>query len=218
MIDSEFLADVREHLNYCPDTGRFNWKVATGRGRSRRRPDGLAGGFNSYGYWEVRVFGKLYRAHRLAWLMVHGKWPDEDIDHINGDRADNRIINLRDVSRADNLHNNTKLHPSNTSGMSGVFPHRLRWGSKISIDNKNVHLGIFNTKELAYRAYLNAKANRLIDKPFTNKESKCPSSYRISTLVLSVKPAQPLPANQHFVTINSRPYVPSWRRPKSHIA
>lgn len=138
---------VREALSYAPSTGEFHWRRST-RGR---RAGSLAGGVNSTGYVQIRLGGKLYKAHRLAWLHHYGSWPARMIDHINRDKSDNRIMNLRDVGRSENSRNRDRLS-NNTSGFTGVSQDRRtgKWGAYI-------RLGYFDTPEEAGEAYLRAK-------------------------------------------------------------
>jgi hypothetical protein len=100
-----------------------------------------------------------YRAHRLAWLYVHDVWPDDQIDHINGCRDDNRIANLREVTNAQNMQNLHRPHSRNTSGYLGVHfvRERNRWGAQIRDNGRKRNLGHFATAEEASAAYLAAK-------------------------------------------------------------
>lgn len=118
---------------------------------------------NNNGYLCVRVLGRLYTQHRLAWLYVHGKFPAGQIDHINGDRQDNRISNLRDVGTLTN--NRNRLHnKNNTSGYRGVTFDKAnnKWMAQITVDNKNIKLGRFDKPELAYAAYLEAVKSTIL--------------------------------------------------------
>lgn len=143
---------LRLLLSYDEATGVFTWRIPRGSmfGSAAlcRRPDG---------YTVIRVDNKLYRAHRLAWLYVHGRWPAELIDHINGDRSDNRIGNLREASHKDNNGNaHTPRH--NTSGYRGVQwskKHRM-WLAVIHKNNRPVFLGHFDSPEAAHAAYMEA--------------------------------------------------------------
>lgn len=141
---------VREMLAYSPSDGVFRWRVA-GRGRPYKVGD-VAGTAHNRGYRAICVDGKKYLAHRLAWLYVHGEWPGSDIDHINGDRRDNRAANLRVVSRQVNLQNQrgTTL---------GTSYHRRdqKWAAQIQVGNKKTFLGYFNTAEEARARYVHAK-------------------------------------------------------------
>jgi hypothetical protein len=146
---------LRELLDYDAQTGVFTWKVRT----SIRTAVGMrAGGVGGPGYWMISVDSKRYYGHRLAWLYVFGEWPkDGEIDHINGDRIDNRISNLREVSRSKNNENKREPLPNNKSGYLGVFRKRSRWTSRIRVNGKTHSLGGFDTPEAAHAAYLSAK-------------------------------------------------------------
>lgn len=106
------------------------------------------------GYRQIVVFHKCYRASRLAWLMHYGKWPENMIDHINHDRADDRIVNLRDVTNSENTRNQSRSK-HNTSGFTGVGFRKKRgkWRARIIVDGKEIHLGYFDCAESAYAAY-----------------------------------------------------------------
>lgn len=95
-------------------------------------------------YIRIGIKGKLHRAHRLVWLYIHGKFPENDIDHINGDGTDNRLVNLRAVTRSENGQN-ARLHIDNNSGVSGVYWNKKneRWYAQIHVDKKKKHLGCF---------------------------------------------------------------------------
>lgn len=169
VLSSDKLEEIKEVLNYCPSTGHFNWAAG---GKGKRRESRRAGYYDDSGYLRVKVLGKAYLAHRLAWAIANGKWPVGDIDHINRVRDDNRLSNIRDVSRADNLHNNN-LHEKlgTSSGVAGVSKSNLLWHAKISINNKTVCLGRYTTVNQAHQVYLTAKANRLAGRPL--KEITC---------------------------------------------
>lgn len=111
-----------------------------------------AGSINGWGYRQMRVDGRDYRAHHIIWLMVKGYLPSE-LDHINGDRTDNRIENLREVDRQENLRNQ-KLRKSNSSGVMGVGWDKThgKWTARIRHDGKNRTLGSFKTYEEAVEA------------------------------------------------------------------
>lgn len=97
------------------------------------------------GYLSSRVGGKNIYAHQAAWVIIHSSWPSGDIDHINGDRADNCILNLRDVTRSENS-KNAKKSSANTSGVTGVVWHKgaSKWASQIMVSGKNIYLGLFD--------------------------------------------------------------------------
>ena len=149
-------AQARELLDYEPDTGLLMWRE-TGRGRRANR---MAGSPDKHGYLQTRVQGRIYFNHRLAWLLVHGSWPENVIDHINGDKSDNRIANLRDVSRRTNQENQRKAALSNkTTGLLGASRHRKtgKFVASIQTNRKTKYLGLYVTPEQAHEAYVKAK-------------------------------------------------------------
>lgn len=111
----------------------------------------------SCGYRRGRIYGVECVAHRVIWLLHTGKWPEGEIDHINGVRSDNRLCNLRDVSREENR-KNTKLQHNNTTGMPGVskYPGVERWRAYIKTDGRVKHLGCFTSFEAAAEARIAA--------------------------------------------------------------
>ena len=144
-----------ELLSYEPETGLFRWRTAA----SPRVKDGkVAGCAMPSGYIVIRIDGTGFSAHRLAWLYVYGRWPDEQIDHINALRADNRIANLRDVTPSGNQGNRRHPFTNNKLGVLGVRCRYGRYHAVIGLNNKLIELGIFDTAEEASAAYLAAKA------------------------------------------------------------
>lgn len=164
--------DLEELLEYDPDTGRFVWKPRPARFFGGVRPkEHTAANWNAIhagseaftavsvrGYKFGAIFNKTVTAHRVAWAMAHGEWPSGEIDHINGDPLDNRLVNLRQVSRTQNGRN-LKKSSANTSGRTGVTwdASRSKWQAMIRIDRKNVHLGRFATFEDACAARADAE-------------------------------------------------------------
>lgn len=154
---------AREVLSYDPETGEFTWLARSGadpvtKGWNTRYAGSKAGATDSAGCRQIAIDGKAHLAHRLAWLMVHGRWPREQIDHINGRRNDNRLINLREASRAENAQN---IGPNrrNKVGFLGVSRNEKlgKWVAFIGLNKKNRYLGSFETAEGARDAYLAAK-------------------------------------------------------------
>ncbi len=116
---------LKELLRYEPETGIFVWlEVKPVNGAAKRRNRLFAGrecgAVDDRGYLRIRVLGTKYRAHRLAWLYVFGAWPEGEIDHKNCDRLDNRLVNLREASRSDNMRN-VALQKNNKSGAKGIW-------------------------------------------------------------------------------------------------
>ena len=136
-LTAEYLRSV---LDYDPESGIFTWKV----GSANQVKVGDVAGWPDDGYLRIMVQKRSYHAHRLAWLYVRGEWPKDQIDHINRDRADNRIANLREVTNKQNLQNAGK-YSHNTSGHTGVCWHKQssKWEAKIRHNYKHIYLGLF---------------------------------------------------------------------------
>lgn len=146
-------ARLKEVLNYDPETGEFVWaKTRLGRAVAGKRT-----GYRCKGSIDIRVDGKLHRAHRLAWLYVHGELPELDIDHINGDPFDNRIVNLRHVTHEVNMQNMRRPQGNNKLGLQGVSAWGKRFKVRLRIAGMQVKIGAFDTPEEAHAAYLDAK-------------------------------------------------------------
>ena len=147
---------LRQVLSYDKKTGLFTWIERPNR---RIAIGTTAGSVNRWGYVAIRVDGERYMAHRLAWLWVHGWWPELEIDHINGNRSDNRWANLRTCTAAENRQNQRASRCGNSSGLLGVsWNSRLRrWVSQISVNGKHRYLGLFDTKEAAHTEYVRVK-------------------------------------------------------------
>jgi len=140
---------LQELLCYDEHTGLFTWRIHAGN----RLANSAAGSLCKRGYLDVSVDGKSYRAHRLAWLYVHGNFPVGVIDHINGNRSDNRITNLRDVTNTRNLLSFRKTNHNNSSGFIGVNKNHNGWRAEIKVNYQNINLGTYPTKEEASIAY-----------------------------------------------------------------
>lgn len=135
-------------LRYDPETGAFSYPP------SRRKPNGRpAGCARGNGYWFIRIAGRAYYAHRLAWLYMTGEWPSEFVDHINADKADNRWSNLRQASNAQNIQN--RPFYGNRAGLKGAhFVEREGvYASSIRVNGKLKYLGRFITAQAANAAY-----------------------------------------------------------------
>ena len=145
---------LRELVHYCPETGIFTHLQSRGRVKA-----GTIAGCNSNGYTVIRLDTILYPAHRLAWLYVHNHIPNGDVDHIDGNKSNNQICNLRDVDRSTNLQNQKCASSRNkSSGLLGVSKRENgTFRSYIQIDGKYVSLGTFKYAQEAHEAYLAAK-------------------------------------------------------------
>lgn len=134
---------LRQLLDYDPETGLFRWKNPTS---VRVKVGDVADTLNSEGYLRVGIDGKRYRAHRLAHLYMTGEFPENDVDHINGIRTDNRWSNLRPATRSQNLMNHPRKS-NNTSGVKGVYWYERdgKWEVSITVSYKRYYLGRFDT-------------------------------------------------------------------------
>jgi|15BtaG_2_1085339.scaffolds.fasta_scaffold00099_15 hypothetical protein len=149
---------VEKLLRYNAVTGEFHWKKSSGS----KSAGSVASHVGKLGYVQIRIDGVLYYAHRLAWLVSHGCFPTAQIDHINHNRSDNRLCNLREVSHAENQRNKG-MNSRNKSGVTGVFWDFVnnKWKAQIKFEGKVVNLGRFSAKTdaIAARTAAEAKAN-----------------------------------------------------------
>lgn len=143
---------IREVLDYNPDTGEFVWKSRPVEMFPDRRSFSIwntryagkaSGCINNYGYLIIKVHGALRLSHRLAWILHHGSVDGIEIDHINHIRTDNRLCNLRAADTLTNRRNQSR-HPANTSGVPGVFwlKESKNWRAIIGVDRKTEYLGV----------------------------------------------------------------------------
>lgn len=132
-------------IQYDPETGELT--------RNGKR----AGWLEGDGYIRLMIEGRSYSAHRVAWLCATGSWPGGEVDHINGNRSDNRISNLREASSSQNGAN-CKRRKDNVSGFKGVGFHKPmgRWRARIKVGRKEKHLGYFDSASEAHKAYTEA--------------------------------------------------------------
>lgn len=143
---------LKRYFAYCPNTGNFYRTLLRDRWGNETPLFKQVGTLREDGYLESMIFGKVYKNHRLAIFYTTGKWPNE-VDHINGNRSDNRLINLRDVSKQDNMKNRGK-NRNNTSGTSGItwFNQTNQWRVRINANGKRISLGLFDTIDEAVAA------------------------------------------------------------------
>jgi len=144
--------ELKERLEYNPDTGLFTRLTDSGGGQYKGSIAGHINNGKGKGYVAMSVYGRNYAAHRLVWLYVHGYFP-EFMDHINGCRHDNRLENLREVTRKTNA-KNLGIRKSNTSGFTGVNWQKLdnKWQARITIGGETIQLGYFINIEDAIEA------------------------------------------------------------------
>lgn len=150
-------ARLREVLHYDPETGIFTWRQALARHTKVGLPTGMRA--NGAGYLRITVDGFTFRAHRLAWFFVHGSWPAGEIDHRNGQPADNRICNLRDATPMVNQQNKRCAQSNSKTGVLGVSwsTREEKYVARIKVGGKYKSLGQHTSIETAAAAYLAAK-------------------------------------------------------------
>lgn len=156
MATSDLTAgELRQLLIYDSVSGEFTWRNA--RGRKTRA--GAKAGYTSNGYIRIGINGKDYFAHCLVWLYAHGSWPTADIDHIDGIRSNNCLLNLRQAKRAENLQNQRAPRSDNKSGFLGVSfdAKRGMYKAALKVSGKTVFTKRTITAEEAASAYLEAK-------------------------------------------------------------
>ena len=137
---------LKSLLRYDPDTGLIYW-TAKGKGMIKKK---AAGTLLYSGYLGICIGPKRWQAHRIAWALHHGVWPEDQIDHINGVKTDNRACNLREATNSQNG-KNLGLSKANTSGVKGISfeKHTGRWKATIRVDGKSISIGRFDSIENA---------------------------------------------------------------------
>ena len=147
--------DLVKVLNYNPETGEFHWRVKP----SKRFPAGMKAGSTVNGYVRIHHKDHMYGAHRLAWLYMYGKHPENQIDHINGNPSDNRIANLREATHTENAQNIRRAQKNNSHGTLGITydPKKQLWRARIGINGKRIYIGKYKSQEEAAKAYIEAK-------------------------------------------------------------
>lgn len=146
---------LREILSYDKDSGIFINKISIGN----RKKGCIAGTKKSDGGVHIMIDRKLYSCHRLAWLYTYGEFPTDMIDHINGDRTDNRIINLREANAIKNRQNQRTACFDSLTGVLGVTLHKKsgKYQAQIRSNGHQIYLGLFDSKYDAHKAYVSAK-------------------------------------------------------------
>lgn len=154
------LAELKTHLHYNPETGVFTWVVPTA---NRIKPGDVAGhdsGPRGDRQAVIGVCGRYYKQGRLAWFYMTGTWPVGQIDHKDGNHANQRFDNLRDVTQRTNTENQTRPHRDKQPGTSlGVYWRKdtSKWMAVLTVNYQRIYLGQFEDAESAKEAYLKAK-------------------------------------------------------------
>jgi len=155
-LDKTISAErVRKLFSYDSETGHFYWRAKSNNNGANEGD--LAGSLNGNGYRNIGIDGLSYKAHRLAWLLTKGEWPTGELDHVDGNRSNNAISNLRIATRSQN-NSNARRRYNNVSGFKGVSFHKgdKRWRATIYVNKKCRHLGSFLSATEAHAAYCRA--------------------------------------------------------------
>jgi hypothetical protein len=139
---------LKELLDYFPDTGELRWKVRRG---GKATTNAVAGSPNAEGYLKIQIDRRSHKAHRVAFAIYHGRWPEDQIDHANWKPSDNRITNLRECSKSQNQANKPLRRVRNLP--KGVYVNRAGFQARIRRGGALTNLGTFETAEAASRAY-----------------------------------------------------------------
>lgn len=154
-------SQVKQYLRYEPTSGEFTRALEKRCGKNnsvvRYRAGDKAGCIGRNGYVQIAIEGKIYLAHRLAFALMTDSWPPEDVDHINGQRSDNRFSNLRLATRGVNMQNRRGANPNSKSGLLGTSKSGNHWVARIFTNGKATKFGRFDTPEEAHAAYIDAK-------------------------------------------------------------
>lgn len=177
---------LREVLHYDPETGEFRWRVSR---RNGVKAGDVAGTVTNYGYRQIRVDGRCYRASRLAFLYMTGEWPSHEIDHRDNDPSNDRWSNLREATGSQNQANKRR-QINNTSGYKGVTYHRdcARWQAQIMVHGRMRYLGLYDTREEAFA--VRCSASRRYHGDFANLGISSPS------IVPDLEPATERPVTE----------------------
>ena len=152
-------SELKRLLRYEPETGQFH-RLQSADKRNSKHVGKVAGCVAPQGYVYIKIRARNYTAARLALFYVNGRWPSGEVDHINRIKSDNRLCNLRAVSRSENFQNRVDPMPKNTTGLLGVTRSQTssRFFAMIHVPiRKRIYLGSFATAEEAHAAYMEAK-------------------------------------------------------------
>jgi len=130
--------ELKARYKYDPETGIFTYNINAGKFKIGE----VAGGLTSDGYIRIRISGKEYRAHRLAFLYMTGKFPVDKVDHKNRIRTDNRWDNIIEVTSLENS-KNRNINTNNTSGVTGIYRSSNKWRVRIMVNGETIPLGCF---------------------------------------------------------------------------
>jgi hypothetical protein len=160
MSNVELIDYLKNNYLYDKETGRFIVLKSRGffDGKDGKNIGKPAGWQQKNGYLRMSIKGKFYQAHRLVWLLFNGDMPKNYIDHINGQKNDNRIENLRDVTQQENTQNIKTARKNNKSGYLGVTKNKNLYQASIWVNGNNKKIGLYKTGIEAHQAYLKEKS------------------------------------------------------------
>lgn len=152
MVEAYPVEELKKSLAYCPNTGVFRWKKRD-KVTYKAKPGKVAGYLHKNGYYYIQLDRIKFSAHRVAWALSFGKWPSGVIDHIDGNRSNNKLSNLRDISTEENRANISRLS-NNKSGHKNISwkPSHGKWWVRVSHKGKQSLLGYFDDLEKAVEA------------------------------------------------------------------
>lgn len=145
----------KKYLHYDKDSATFRWKERPPRNKSV--VVGSVAGCLSNGYSQITLLGTKVRVHRLIWLFETGQWPINEIDHIDGDKTNNHISNLRDVTHQVNTQNLIKSKSNNVTGLIGAVVEGKKFIARVGHNGKTHRVGAYTTALEAHQAYINKK-------------------------------------------------------------
>lgn len=160
MKDDLTFEFVSSRVEYDPESGLLRWKAKPAKSQldhlwNDRYAGRVIDRLCPNGYICVRFDGRRYPGHRIAWLLHYGEWPSRGLDHIDRVRTNNAIANLREATKVENGANR-KISRNNTTGAKGVSRRGNKWAARIWPRGKPIFLGIFESREEASTAYINA--------------------------------------------------------------
>lgn len=205
MTEQEEVLLLKEYFYYDPITGVVSWKKSPPLKRNKEGT--IAGTHDSYGYRVTKLHRKMYKIHRIAWVIYYGRFPEKFIDHINGIPDDNRICNLRDASVTENAQNKYTNRAGKLVGVSKNKGSRFPYTASITISKEHYNIGRFPTEEMAHNAYMEVYAE-LCRRGFNFNESISKNDFleKYGSILWKIKP------HAHSTRgLQYKPYISEYR-------
>lgn len=158
-MNIKYLTALKDQVSYDPKTGILTRQRKPNKSKAMLGP--IKGTKKDEGHLKVAIDGVEKYLHQIAWYLHYGTWPTEIIDHIDGDPTNNKINNLRLVTKHENVLNQRRAHKTNRSGLLGAhwIEEKKKFHSSIWFKNKKYNLGYYDTAQAAHEAYVQAKRN-----------------------------------------------------------